>query len=304
MGQIVSFFPMSSGGAAAAKLPEFTYTGNYELIDDGTEKGVQNWRIKFLTSGVLTFIEIESKIDAFLVGGGGSGATHQDGPGGGGGAGYTTTRKGISVETGAEYTITIGAGGYLWARGGGATRAFDVTATGGNGGSEWGPTGGSGGSGGGTKQGGSNGGNGGGTNGGAGQGTTTREFETAVTNTYIVGGVTLGSDWLSLTNGGSPLVPQKGIIYSVMTTGTYWYKDYIWNGTLYEETDLAKVYAGGGGGYNAAGGAGGGGNGTAQATAAGKVNTGSGGAGLSGYNDNMPTAVSGGSGIVVIRNAR
>ncbi len=54
--------------------PNFTYTGNCAVIDDGNN----NWRVKFLTSGTLTFhnlINASNGIDVFLVGGGGSGGS-------------------------------------------------------------------------------------------------------------------------------------------------------------------------------------------------------------------------------------
>ena len=52
--------------------PQYTYTGSSTFIDDGNG----NWRIKFLTSGTLTFTNLGTGvngIDVFLVGGGGSG---------------------------------------------------------------------------------------------------------------------------------------------------------------------------------------------------------------------------------------
>ena len=51
------------------RIPKFTYTGNYQFIDDGSG----NWRIKFLSSGTLTFTSLGNArkgIDVFLVGGG------------------------------------------------------------------------------------------------------------------------------------------------------------------------------------------------------------------------------------------
>ena len=50
---------------------DFTYTGEYLLIDDNDG----NWRLKFLTSG--TFIPLtDIMIDVFLVGGGGGGTNN------------------------------------------------------------------------------------------------------------------------------------------------------------------------------------------------------------------------------------
>ena len=190
-------------------IPEFTYTGSYEIVDDNGKpitQSTENWKIRFLTSGTLTFKELrgaESGIDVFLVGGGGSGGNGvwsegyvQDGRrGGGGGSGYTATYKNVSVSIGSGYTISIGAGGGSASGSaglkGGNTTAFGKTASGGEGtkGDGTGKYGGNGGSGGGNENydGGSNGANGGG-NGGTGQGTTTREFGAASGTLYATGG--------------------------------------------------------------------------------------------------------------------
>jgi hypothetical protein len=118
-------------------LPIFTYTGKYQLVEDndtviyeGTNVKVVipseyskyrgNWKIRFLTSGKITFHELrsaENGIDAFLVGGGGNGGGtylkqagrhgYSNG-GGGGGGGYRTTKRGISI-TPTTYDISIGA---------------------------------------------------------------------------------------------------------------------------------------------------------------------------------------------------
>ena len=258
--------------------PTYTYTGNSQLIDDGNG----NWRIKFLTSGTLTFTNVGNGIngiDVFCVGGGGGGGGGY-GPsytgGGGGGGGYTKTSKGVTVNAGTAYSVTIGSGGtpsYVQqtaAGSGGTTSALGVSAAGGAGGYGGyygGGVGGKGGSGGGSGGqmyngidagvGGENGGNGtnasnGTSEGGKGQGSTTREF---------------GEN----------------------------------SGTL---------YSGGGGGAgatkNAAGGAGGGGNGAKEQTGSvnstnGAANTGGGGGGNFYWNSGTGY---GGSGIVVIRNHR
>lgn len=146
-------------------LPEYEFTGSGELINDGN----YNWRLKLLTSGILTLKKSIGNIDVFLVGGGGPGGGNLNG----GGSGYTITKKNIPTQT-QTYQIVVGANG-------GASSAFGVVA---NGGSDNG-SGGCGGGGyaaersagnGGTD--GGNGGNGGdyAHSGGAGQGTTTREF--------------------------------------------------------------------------------------------------------------------------------
>lgn len=190
------------GGGVSGGLPEFTYTGTYQFIDDGDK----NWRIKFLTSGTLNFSKLGNAaygIDVFCVGGGGGGAMRV-----GGGGGYTKTTKNIFVTKNNNYTITVGAGGTGYKSGidatnGGSTAALGVTATGGYAGSynSKGGNGGSGGAGvGNNLSGGTNGsngssgpgsdGNGGSANPGIGQGTTTREFEEGTL--YADGGGTSG----------------------------------------------------------------------------------------------------------------
>ena len=58
------------GGGAWVGIPNFTYTGTYETVDDGDG----NWRIKFLTSGIFTLLKPKQLlIDVFCVGGGGGG---------------------------------------------------------------------------------------------------------------------------------------------------------------------------------------------------------------------------------------
>jgi hypothetical protein len=165
-------------GAAATGLPEFTYTGTYQLLDDGDK----NWRIKFLTSGTFTPSKTVT-IDLFLAGGGAGTSAG----GGGAGSGYTTTYYGIVCQAGAGYPITIGAGGAIASRGG-TSSAFSVSAVGGY--SNNGGHGGNGGSGGGEAAqsvGGSDGGNGV-PAGGTGQGTTTREFGEDTGTLYAGGG--------------------------------------------------------------------------------------------------------------------
>lgn len=244
-------------------IPDFSYLGGtYEVVqDDDTaitdvaHYNDTNWKIRFLTSGTLSFSNLygaRDGIDVFLVGGGGSGYDPgSNGNGGGGGGGYTTTALNKTVVTGTNYTITIGDGGAMKQSGGNAggdTEAFSESASGGKSASN----GGAGGSGGGnfqTGDGGSDGANGG-NSGGTGQGTTTREFG---------------------------------------------------------ETN-AKLYSGGGGagGNNGPrlGGDGGGGRGATDspsyASTAGETNTGGGGGGGHAAKD----ASAGGSGIVIIRNAR
>ena len=190
--------------------PEFTYTGDYEVVDDSDNlisdfaNWKNNWKIRFLTSGTLTFTKLNGwngQLDVFLVGGGGAGGNgvwadgyvQSDRRGGGAGAGYTTTKAGVSVTINTPYSINIGAGAAApWrdpkdeGSAGGDTSAFSFTAKGG--GASKGGSGGNGGSGGGNEghEGATDGG--GGTNAGAGQGTTTREFGESSGKLYATGG--------------------------------------------------------------------------------------------------------------------
>ena len=175
--------------------PEFTYSGDYSYNRIGDS---QNWDLKILTSGVLTFTKFNNAangLEVFLAGGGGGGGNGY-GTGGGGG-GYTTNTVVDSPEENVQYFITIGEGGTVSVNGG-ATKAFGASALGGL--STAGYSGGSGGSGGGAggygdttanKSGGSNGNNGSTANrgvGGTGQGTTTHPFNDSRYPLYCGGG--------------------------------------------------------------------------------------------------------------------
>lgn len=255
--------------------PEFTYTGDYAIVDDSDNlisdfaKWTGNWKIRFLTSGTLTFTNLNGAadgIDLFLVGGGGGSSTTSANvaASGGGGGGYTVTATGIAVNVGTSYSIIVGAGGSVGTAGG-VSSAFGKTASGGNAGvaargdAKGGDGGSGGGAGGAWQQAGGNGGSDGGDgistglgNAGAGQGTTTREFGESSGKLYSGGG------------GG-------GTFEASVSTG----------------------------------GAGGGANGSDEAngiSAAANTGGGAGGAGVSnlyGY-----TGAKGGSGIVIARNAR
>ena len=268
------------------------YNGYFRTDDDGNSRTGSystdrtNWKVYFLSNGTLNITTLETNVDFFAVGGGGSGSVYGE-YGAGGGGGYTKTAKNKSISKNSNYSITIGAGGAAVTRpegtdadgkSGGTTSVYlgatqIIAAAGGEGGKDgkysYRPTGwtegtaiahyskgGSGGSGGGSADsgvGGSNGGNGGGwvkVAGGVGQGSTTSEFG------------------------------ESG----------------------------ATLYAGGGGAScNAAGGSGGGGKGGCfgdydcnSGACAGAANTGGGGGGKSVWG----ASGAGGSGIVVMRNAR
>ena len=245
--------------------PQYTYTGSSTFIDDGNG----NWRIKFLTSGTLTFTNVGNGIngiDVFLVGGGGSGYYRSNNQySGGGGGGYTKTQKNVSIVNNTSYSIVIGAGGAIpttegTGNNGQASSAFGYSASGG-----YAPnkgvfaynliTGGNGGSGGG---GAANNGGSDGSDGecpdcaGKGQGSTTREFGESTGTLYAGGG------------GGG--------------------------GDAYGGWVVTKGGAGGGGGGNV----------TNTKAGDGVANTGGGGGNAPG----LGKCGAGGSGIVVIRNHR
>ena len=200
-------------GGSIGGLPQFTYTGEYTLLDDGDK----NWRIKLLTSGTLTFTKAPGLVDVFLVGGGGgaSGSVRRCG----GGAGGKTLTTMISLEA-TSYDIVIGSGGNAGTTAGtkgGDTTAFGLTATGGGAGKGGSNTtdskGGSGGTGGSgcDAGGGEDGSNGKGSWPGTGQGTTTREFGEEDGDLYSGGGAGGGNDsvkiggmdWTGITYYGS-----------------------------------------------------------------------------------------------------
>lgn len=209
------------------KIPAFTYTGQYKIVDDSgneiSSTTTNNWNIRLLTSGTLTFTDLRgtSSIDLFLVGGGGGspsrttstdyGTVHS----GGGGGGYTKTQKSVSVSANAAIDVSIGAGGGAGSSGGTTTVKVNGTAHSASGGNAGGApywngsntvcgAGGSGGSGGGSASsggfaggsGGSDGGNGSGgrsnvfptSSAGSGQGTTTRAFGESSGELYSYGG--------------------------------------------------------------------------------------------------------------------
>ena len=248
-------------------IPDFTYTGDFEIVSDDDQPitvSQGNWKIRFLTSGTLTFTNLngaENGIDVFLVGGGGGGSRAA------GGGGYTKTLKAVKVTVGTAYAIEVGAGGIAGVGNskaggtGGTSNAFGASANGGkaNGtassyiGANGGSGGGAGSSNGAGGQGGSDGSDGFHRDGthrdsGTGQGTTTREFGESGGKLYAGGGGGVGTT--TPANGGA---------------------------------------GGGGAGGSTSGGA-----------TSGETNTGGGGGGAA----NNKAGGSGGSGVVVIRNAR
>lgn len=272
------------------KNPKITYTynGEHEFIDEGNN----NWKIKFLTSGLFQITDFGAmtspNIDIFCVGGGGGGGTFVDsyGHGGGGGGGYTATVSNESISM-DYYRVVIGAGGaggnntnggnsYFQYQGISSSGAPESTgpivlASGGKGGT--GTTGGDGGSGG-------------------GGGTQTRKSNTD-SNRNGIGG-----------NGGSD--GTYGMGGTLTISGYAWYAGGNGQNTTTREfgETTGDLYAGGGGGggHNGGGSGGAGGGGKSNPYTipgeAGTPNTGGGGG------QGRLGGGAGGSGIVIIRNHR
>ena len=142
---------------ASARVPSFTYTGSSQIVDDNDNiisnpsTYIGNWKIRFLTSGTLTFSNstgLGSGIDIFVVGGGGTGARGgeyimQSRGGGGGGGGAAITVIKFPAATGNSYSIVIGGNqsnssfglsgtAYFTALAGGTPEAPSYTSSGGH----------------------------------------------------------------------------------------------------------------------------------------------------------------------------
>ena len=130
-GQAITF-----GGGGKSPIPEFTYTGDWEAIQEDEV----NWKIRLLSSGQLTFKKAQT-VDAFLVGGGGGGGggggqnetAGSDGGSGGGGAGeyYSKDTGYTSGGAGEEGQGSGGGRGYH------INKKADVSTGGGGGGGSY-----------------------------------------------------------------------------------------------------------------------------------------------------------------------
>ena len=257
---------------ASLPLNALAYTGQSEAVshDDGS------WELYLKTSGTL-ICATAGDVDVFLVGGGAAGSSGSGYGCGGGGGGYTKTGTATLTKNGG-FQIVVGAGGVPitvspgGAGGnGGSTTALGFAAAGGYGSPNTAYGGGAGGSGGGAAQG------------------------------AVGGGLPGGSD--GANGGSSGNANAVGGIGQGITTRAF-------------GEAAGKLYGGGGGGGatsgdGGAGGDGGGGAGSsgggyaiAAYAVAGTVNTGGGGGGGYGYSSSWAPGAAGGSGIVIIRNAR
>lgn len=205
-----------------AIYPKYTYTGEHLLVKDEND----HWRIKFLTSGILTWLWEDTEIDIFCVGAGAKGGNW------GGGGGRTATYKKQKITRGQEIVVVIGATALT----AGASSFGSFSAKGGGPGAEGGSGGGApwdiflgdvderpvkGGDGGSD---GKDGGSGYRTNegtlaGGKGQGTTTREFGEPDGDLYSGGGGGEASAQSGYTQGGlggegTPKLAKDGTNYT------------------------------------------------------------------------------------------
>ena len=64
-----------------------------------------------------------------------------------------------------------------------------------------------------------------------------------VIEAYVVGATVLAASWLSLTDGGAPLTPQRNRLYVVVSEGTYLNRTYRWNGSAYVNIDNQPTVA-------------------------------------------------------------
>ena len=255
----------AKGGAAV----KFTYTGEYNVRDDGV--------VELLTSGTIVFLE-PKVIDVFMVGGGGGGGTAPEGARStrgtsGGGGGYTRTIKRVAINANTNYTVTIGAGGNTGANGG--NTVFNLLEVPGG---KYGTN--------------TNGGNGG--SGGGGGVTSNSDYGSG------------GYDGNNGENGSSSVTGGKGQLFTTREFGEISGKLYGGGGGggryMVSSTPIVSIGGSGGGGT---GGWYGQGAGKYQAPSSGGPNTGGGGGGGASYtNSNYVSGASGGSGIVCFRDAQ
>lgn len=102
------------GYVGKSKAPKFTYTGNYNVRDDGV--------VELLTSGTIVFLS-PATIDLFLVGGGGAGGggvTGSSGSSRGGDGGDTTFGTLLAAKGGGGGSGIAGTPNRLGGSGGGA----------------------------------------------------------------------------------------------------------------------------------------------------------------------------------------
>ena len=92
-------FNVGAGVNPLSRMPEYTYTGTHNAIDDGKSGSTQNWQVDFLSTGTFT-PKKDMIVDIFCVGAGGGGGAGSSANGsgkGGGGGGYVSTVKKVAL---------------------------------------------------------------------------------------------------------------------------------------------------------------------------------------------------------------
>ena len=130
---IISDFPVLMD--VSDKFPEFEYTGEYTILDDGGASGEK--KVAFLSSGILTLLN-DAHMTVQAQGGGGAGGAGSSSSSGSDGADGSIEVFSGNLQAG-EYAIDIGAAGSKTtdaAGGAGGTTSFGdlLTAAGGAGG--------------------------------------------------------------------------------------------------------------------------------------------------------------------------
>lgn len=248
------------------------------------------WVHTFTASGTFTPTASLSNVEYVVIGGGGGGGGAEGGAGGAGGyrssvvgessGGGGSAESRLSLASGTNYTVTIGAGGISRTQVNsdtGISSTFASITSAGGGGGAYNAVGLTGGSGGGSSY-----------QSTGGSGTANQGF--------AGGGGFIGGNWYGGGGGGASAAGQAGQSSKGGNGG---------NGVASSITGSSVTRAGGGGaGTNGVGGSGGGGNGsTGPSTGqSGTANTGGGGGGGF-YNGAFFAGGAGGSGVVIVRYA-
>lgn len=121
------------GGGGGPVIPDFTYTGEYQLVNEAEG----NWKLYLITSGTFT-PNVDMLVDICLFGGGQGGETgtsvYSSGVGDGGIAGQpgeSNTQKNVVLQAGNSYSVEIGSGGAINLGIGGATIFDNISVNGG-----------------------------------------------------------------------------------------------------------------------------------------------------------------------------
>lgn len=101
--QVISNYSCANSYAGEAADRIFSYSGNCKILQDSN-----GWRVKFTSSGTLRFY-LNTKIDAFVVGGGTSGGNGYRTATDPGKGGTTVLSSNISLVSNTDYAVVVGA---------------------------------------------------------------------------------------------------------------------------------------------------------------------------------------------------